>query len=206
MSLLLLPVTAEIPTKHSPCIKCRIFISDRKVFSPLFCVWRSSGLSLLATSLKKSNSDVPTTGMVMHFSRRLNLLTGAKCWTAMQICIECKDFDLDKTHVLQNSTILGAIKICINKDDVCTGKLFLLLLSLSPHPLVPPQTSTAYVIAAARRIFVAFGCCHLHNKAAIQLYHFWAFRSGNRCACSWKPKKVPCEEKAKLAAVEAEKD
>lgn len=55
----------------------------------------------------------------------------------MHICIECKDFDLDKTHILQNSIILGAIKICIDKGGVCIRKLFLLLLILSPPPCFP---------------------------------------------------------------------
>lgn len=27
----------------------------------------------------------------------------------MQICIVCEDFDLDKTHLLQNNIILGVI-------------------------------------------------------------------------------------------------
>lgn len=140
----------------------------------------------------EKSRDLSGTGMVCISVGGCINLPELKSSTVIciQISIECKDFDLDKTLILQNNIILRAIKTCINKGGVCTGKLVLLLLPLSP-PLLPPHPSTADVIAANPQISVAFRCCHLHNKAAMELYHFWAFRSVNRC--SWKPKKVQHE-------------
>lgn len=90
----------------------------------------------------------------------------------MQICIECKDFDLDKTCILQNNIILAAIRTCIKEDKKVVLANFPCYFSLSPRPLLPLHPSTAYVIDAARKIVIAFRCCHLHKKAAIELYHF----------------------------------
>lgn len=130
--LLLVSVATEILIMHSPYIKHRTLISFfcvcLKVFrpQPLGCCFEKNW------SLRDRDG--------VHFSWRLNLLARAKCSTVIciQICIECKDFDLDKTYILQNNIILRAIKTCINKGGVCTGKLVLLLFILSP-PLASPS-------------------------------------------------------------------
>lgn len=110
----------------------------------------------------EKSRDLSGTGMVcISLGGCINLPElKAQLLFCIQISIECKDFDLDKTLILQNNIILRVIKTCINKGGVCAGKLVLLLLPLSPppFPLTHPLLMSLLQLHRSRLLSDAVTC------------------------------------------------